>query len=206
MRRSPRCYSPRGPRMPPSSRCARPVRCTSHRLAGQRQPGEDLRTLRRGRVPEHRSPGRCSHPRRGSGFLRVGGVSLHPRVDARRAEQRNSYPLNNLGRHPHQAFGQLWKQWQADEVAAAATCDQGHSAYQQLSPCVSELPPLRCPGAVTPRAVPLAARSQPRPAPSPVAADPSPAIGLDCDASVRRPLAARLPAARDGAVLAGPST
>lgn len=40
-------------------------------------------------------------------------------------------------------------------------------------------------------------------APSPVAADPSPAIGLACDASVRRPLAARLPPARDGAVSAG---
>ncbi len=47
---------------------------------------------------------------------------------------------------------------------------------------------LRCPGAVTPRAVPLVAQSQPRPAPSPVAADPSPAIGLACDASVRRPV------------------
>jgi hypothetical protein len=40
----------------------------------------------------------------------------------------------------------------------------------------------------TPRAALLAARSQPRPGPSPVAADPSPAIGLACDASVLRPV------------------
>jgi hypothetical protein len=60
-------------------------------------------------------------------------------------------------------------------------------------PASPSAPLLRCPGAVTPCAVPLVARSQPRPAPSPVAADPSPAIGLACDASVRRPLAARLP-------------
>jgi hypothetical protein len=39
-------------------------------------------------------------------------------------------------------------------------------------PASPSAPPLRCPGAVTPRAVPLAARSQPRLAPSPVAADP----------------------------------
>jgi hypothetical protein len=31
----------------------------------------------------------------------------------------------------------------------------------------------------------------------------SPAMGLACDASVRRPVAARLPATRDGAVSAG---
>jgi hypothetical protein len=53
-------------------------------------------------------------------------------------------------------------------------------------PASPSAPPLRCPGAVTPRAVALTARFQPRPAPSPAAADPSPAIGLACDASVRR--------------------
>jgi hypothetical protein len=71
------------------------------------------------------------------------------------------------------------------------------------SPCISERASSEVPGCghVSCRSargsVPASA------APSPLAADPSPAIGLSCDASVRRPLTARLPAARDGAVSAG---
>ncbi len=68
-----------------------------------------------------------------SAFYRWMGVSEHPRVDERRADQRDLYPFNNLSRHPHRIYGALWTRWQADaEVRAMAACDQGHTTAQQL--------------------------------------------------------------------------
>jgi hypothetical protein len=54
----------------------------------------------------------------------------------------------------------------------------------QRSPCVSERASSEVPGCGHASCRSAAARFQPRPAPSPVAADPSPATGLACDASV----------------------
>jgi hypothetical protein len=87
----------------------------------------------------------------------------------------------------------------------AAPGDPRHSRLGTCGdlPASPSSPHLRCPGAVTPRAAPRAARFQPRPAPSPVAADPSPAIGLLAMPRSEDQLAARLPAARDCAVSAG---
>ena len=62
---------------------------------------------------------------------------------------------------------------------------------------------MRCPGAVTPPRRSVRGSVRFRPAPSPKGANPAPAIGFACDASVRRPLAARLPSASDGAASAG---
>jgi hypothetical protein len=74
------------------------------------------------------------------------------------------------------------------------------SWHSWRSPCVSELASSEVPGCGHASCRSAAARSQPRPAPSPVAADPSPAMGLACDASVRRPVggppAAQLATAR----------
>jgi hypothetical protein len=77
--------------------------------------------------PEH-EPRKTEHA-----FYEWMGVGAHPRVDERRADQRDLYPLNNLIRHPHRVYGALWTNWQADpEVRGKATCDQGHTTAQQL--------------------------------------------------------------------------
>jgi hypothetical protein len=87
----------------------------------------------------------------------------------------------------------------------AAPGDPRHSRLGTCGdlPASPSSPHLRCPGAVTPRAAPLAAGFQPRPAPSPVAADHSPAIDSLAMPRSEDQLAARRPLARDGAVSAG---
>lgn len=61
------------------------------------------------------------------------GVTAHPRVDERRADQRDLYPFDNLARHPHRVYGELWRKWRTEsEVRAKAACDQGHMTSQQL--------------------------------------------------------------------------
>ena len=61
------------------------------------------------------------------------GVSSCPRIDERRADHRDLYPLDNLSRHPHRIYNDLWAAWQADtSVRAGWTCDQGHTTNQQL--------------------------------------------------------------------------
>lgn len=67
-------------------------------------------------------------------FLEWLGVARHPRPDQRVVEQRDVHMVNALGRHPHAVkYGSLWTDWFArPDVQAAAKCEQGHSASQQL--------------------------------------------------------------------------
>ena len=61
------------------------------------------------------------------------GVSSYPRIDEKRADQRDLYPLNNLSRHPHRVFGELWTAWLTDcSRQVGWTCDRGHTTNQQL--------------------------------------------------------------------------
>lgn len=62
------------------------------------------------------------------------GVARHPRPDQRVVEQRDVHMVSSLGRHPHASkYSRLWTDWlDRSDVQAAARCDQGHSASQQL--------------------------------------------------------------------------
>jgi hypothetical protein len=147
-----------------------------------------------GLSPPFRRRGRAPSDRRWPYRLRFVGVGAALRA-------RSSPAARPRSRDPR---ARLWLRSPRHDRSAPPG-DPRHSRLGNSGeiPASPSAPLLRCPVAVSRCAVPLAARSQPRPAPSPVAADPSPAIGIACDASVRRPLAARLPAARDGAASAG---
>jgi hypothetical protein len=60
------------------------------------------------------------------------GVTPHPRIDVRRAEQRDQYPIGNLYRHPHRSYGKFWTEWETEVVQGSAACEQGHTTAQQL--------------------------------------------------------------------------
>jgi hypothetical protein len=140
-----------------------------------------------------RRPGRVPSDRRWPYRLRFVGVGVALRAStplqllglARVALVLTSAPPR-LGRLPRRAGDPLpLASWRSGDLPASPSA-----------------PPLRCPGAVTPRAF----RSRLGPASaalSPEAADPSPAIGSLAMPRSEDQLAARLPAARDGTISAG---
>ena len=82
-------------------------------------------------------------------FLSWLGVADRPRIDEAVAEQRDMYMVGSLARHPHSAYGPLWRQWQGSgEFEAASNCDLGHAYSQQLrsSFALDRLPELAASG------------------------------------------------------------
>lgn len=68
-----------------------------------------------------------------AGFYRWLGVAASPRVDEKRTDQRDTYMLNSLYRHPHREYGEQWEDWRrSDDFQSASRCGQGHSESQQL--------------------------------------------------------------------------
>ena len=82
----------------------------------------------------------CSSPpeddderRRELAFYEWLGVSQYPRIDERRTDQRDTFMVYALSRHPHRLYEDLWNSWlNISPVRVAQQCAQGHTYSQQL--------------------------------------------------------------------------
>ncbi len=64
-------------------------------------------------------------------FLEWMGVACRPRVDTATTDQRGTFAMGNLSRHPHRKYGSVWAAWLASSpVSNATACDQLHDGQQ----------------------------------------------------------------------------